>query len=54
MEAELAALREQLAQLRAENARLVRLLKLSPAEAALPGAAQSGIFHVDPGPVDAG
>jgi superfamily II DNA or RNA helicase len=53
VEAELAALREQLAQLRAENARLVRLLKLSPAEVGLPGSAQSGIFHVDPGPVDA-
>jgi len=54
MNAELAALRSQLGRLQAENARLSRLLRLSPGEAALPAAAQSGIFHVDPGPVDAG
>ncbi len=50
---ELAALRDQLGRLEAENARLQRLLKLSPGEAALPGAAQSGFFLTDPGPVDA-
>ncbi len=54
MNAELAALRSQLGRLQAENARLSRLLRLRPGEAALPAAAQSGIFHVDPGPVDAG
>jgi len=54
MSAELAALRSQLGRLRAESTRLYRLLQLSPAEAALPGGAQSGIFHVDPGPVDTG
>ena len=44
----------ELAQLRAENARLRRLLKLTRAEAAPPGPAQAGFFEAPPGPVHAG
>jgi hypothetical protein len=44
----------ELAQLRAENARLRRLLKLTRAEAAPPGSAQAGFFEAPPGPVHAG
>lgn len=40
--------------LRAANARLLRLLALSPKEAATPGAAQTGFFEAPPGPVHAG
>jgi superfamily II DNA or RNA helicase len=43
----------ELAELRAENARLRRLLKLSGAEAAPPGPAQAGFFEAPPGPVHA-
>jgi hypothetical protein len=51
---ELAALGEEVARLRAENARLLRLLKLSPREAQPPGPVQTGIFDAQPGPVHAG
>jgi hypothetical protein len=44
----------ELAELRAENARLLRLLKLTRTEAAPPGPAQSGLFDAPPGPVHAG
>ena len=40
--------------LRAENARLLRLLKLSRREAAAPGPAQAGFFEAPPGAVHAG
>ncbi len=49
-----AAVAGELAQLRAENARLRRLLKLTRTEAAPPGAAQAGFFEAPPGPVHAG
>jgi superfamily II DNA or RNA helicase len=44
----------ELARLRAENARLLRLLELSPRQAAPPGPAQTGFFEAAPGPVHAG
>jgi superfamily II DNA or RNA helicase len=44
----------ELAELRAENARLRRLLKLTRAEAAPPGPGQAGLFEAPPGPVHAG
>ena len=50
---ELAALRALVDRLRAVNARLTRLLELSPREAELPQAAQSGWFEAAPGPVHA-
>jgi hypothetical protein len=43
-EEELAGLRALVTQLRAENARLLRLLELTPKQAALPGPAQTGFF----------
>ena len=49
---ELAKLRTQAAQLSAENARLLRLLELTPKQAAPPGPAQTGFFEAHPGPVD--
>jgi hypothetical protein len=49
---ELSELRALVARLRSENTRLLRLLKLSPAELAPPGPAQTGIFEGRPGPVD--
>jgi superfamily II DNA or RNA helicase len=51
---ELAGLRLQVESLRAENARLLRLLKLTPGQAAPPGPVQTGFFEVPPGPVHAG
>ncbi|GAB2845572.1 hypothetical protein GCM10027200_52180 [Lentzea nigeriaca] len=39
-------------QLRSENARLLRLLELTPKQAAPPGPAQTGFFEAHPGPVD--
>ena len=45
---------KELEELRAENARLLRLLKLTRAEAAPPGPAQAGLFDAPPGPVHAG
>lgn len=50
---ELEALRVQLAQLRTENARLLRLLPLTPAQARLPAPAQTAMFEQAPGAVDA-
>ena len=44
----------ELARLRAENARLLRLLEMTPEQAALPDPAQAGIFEAPPGPVHAG
>jgi superfamily II DNA or RNA helicase len=44
----------ELARLREENARLLRLLKLTPQQAALPGPAQAGYFEASPGLVDDG
>jgi hypothetical protein len=45
------ALAVELARLRAENARLLRLLKLTRQEAAPPGPWQSGLFEAPPGEV---
>ena len=47
------AVAAELRRLRAENARLLRLLDLSPEEAAPPGPAQAGLFEAPPGPVHA-
>ena len=44
----------ELERLQAENARLLRLLKLTRREAAPPGPAQSGLFEAPPGLVHAG
>ena len=52
--ADLAALTAELASLRAENGRLLRLLNLTQREAAPPGPAQAGFFDAPPGPVHAG
>lgn len=52
MSPELTALREQVARLRVENARLMRLLELTPEQARLPSPAQTGMFDADPGMVD--
>jgi DNA-binding XRE family transcriptional regulator len=41
----------ELAWLRAENARLLKMLELSPRQAAPPGPAQAGFFDAPPGPV---
>lgn len=49
---ELAELRAVTTRLRAENARLLRLLELTPKQAAPPGPVQTGIFEAHPGPVD--
>ena len=46
-----AAVHEELARLRAENTRLMRLLELTPKQAAPPGPAQAGFFEAPPGPV---
>jgi superfamily II DNA or RNA helicase len=48
------AVAAELARLRSENARLLRLLELSPELAALPRPAQSGFFDVPPGSVHGG
>ena len=53
LERELAGLRDRLAQLTSENARLLRMLELTPAQARPPGPAQTGIFDGPPGMVDA-
>ena len=44
----------ELARLRAENARLLRLLRLTPQQAAPPGPAQAAYFDAPPGLVDDG
>lgn len=49
-----AAVAAELAQLRAENARLRRLLKLTPREVATPGPGQAGFFDAPPGLVHSG
>jgi hypothetical protein len=51
---ELAQLRSQVAALRAENTRLLRLLKLTPRQGAPPGPTQTGFFEAPPGQVHAG
>jgi len=51
---DLAALTAELASLRAENGRLLRLLKLTRREAMPPGPVQTGIFDAPPGIVHAG
>ncbi len=48
---EMAALRAELTRLKAENARLSRLLQMSPVDRTVPGPAQTGIFEAPPGPV---
>jgi hypothetical protein len=42
----------ELTRLRAENARLLRLLKLTPQQARPPGPAQAAYFEAPPGSVD--
>jgi len=44
-----AAVAAELARLRAENARLLKMLELSPRQAAPPGPAQAGFFEAPPG-----
>ena len=51
---ELSALRDEVTRLRAENARLLRLLELNPQQARPPGPVQTGVFDGQPGPVHAG
>src|SRR5215203_1354212 len=51
---ELSALREDVNRLRAENARLLRLLELTPQQARPPGPVQTGVFDGQPGPAHAG
>jgi len=46
-----AAVAAELARLRTENARLLKMLELSPRQAAPPGPAQAGFFDAPPGPV---
>jgi DNA-binding XRE family transcriptional regulator len=46
-----AAVAAELARLQAENARLLRMLELSPRQAAPPGPAQAGFFDAPPGSV---
>jgi hypothetical protein len=53
LETEMAGLRGQLARLKSENARLLRLLDLTPAQARPPGPTQTGIFDGPPAMVDA-
>src|SRR5436309_5051575 len=49
-----AAVAAELSQLRAENARLRRLLKLTPRDAPPPGPGQAGFFDAPPGLVHSG
>lgn len=49
---EVASLRTLTARLQAENARLLRLLELTPEQAAPPGPVQTGVFDARPGPID--
>jgi hypothetical protein len=48
---EVASLRTLTARLQAENARLLRLLELTPEQAAPPGPVQTGVFEGRPGPL---
>ena len=50
---ELVGLRDHVGRLTSENARLLRLLELTPAQARPPGATQTGIFDGPPAMVDA-
>ena len=50
----LTAVEAELARLRTENARLLRLLKMTPQQAAPPGPGQAGFFEAPPGLVDDG
>ncbi len=49
-----AAVAAEVARLRAENARLLRLLQLTGEQAGLPRPGQAGFFEAPPGPVHAG
>ena len=51
---ELEGLRAHIARLQADNARLRRLLDLTPQQARPPGPEQTAFFDRDPGPVHAG
>jgi hypothetical protein len=53
LDLELAALRNQVARLGSENAKLLRLVELTPAQARPPGPTQTGIFDGPSGMVDA-
>ncbi|MHB1475815.1 MAG: TOTE conflict system archaeo-eukaryotic primase domain-containing protein, partial [Dermatophilaceae bacterium] len=53
LDGELAGLRDQIARLLSENARLLRLLELTPVQARPPGPTQTGIFDGPPAMVDA-
>ena len=46
-----AAVAAELERLRGENARLLKMLELSPRQAAPPGPARAGFFDAPPGPV---
>ncbi|ONI81381.1 helicase [Actinosynnema sp. ALI-1.44] len=48
----MASLRALTTRLQAENARLLRLLELTPKQAAPPGPTQTGFFDAPPGPID--
>ena len=52
LDREIAELRDRVTWLGSENARLLRLLELSPVQARPPGPAQTGIFDGQPGMVD--
>ncbi|MBP2320400.1 hypothetical protein JOF56_000785 [Kibdelosporangium banguiense] len=49
---EVAGLRALTVRLQAENARLLRLLELTPKQATPPGPTQTGFFDAPPGPID--
>lgn len=53
LDVELADLRAQVATLRAENSRLLKLLELNPAESRPPEPVQTGMFDAAPGMVHA-
>jgi superfamily II DNA or RNA helicase len=52
VDSELSGLRREVARLRAENTRLLRLLELTPRQSRPPGPAQTSIFEAAPGAVD--
>jgi superfamily II DNA or RNA helicase len=54
LDAEIVDLRGQVQRLRSENARLLRLLALTPSQARPPGPIQTGLFDAAPGSVHAG
>ena len=54
LDRDLAGLQAEVGRLRAENARLLRLLELTPAQARPPGPTQTAIFESAPGGVHAG